>query len=111
MTLSRRISLSGARYSAGDFTLRIKENSATLTRGRYLSRGPSQTARIRRIIYVTICAASSPAPQAENFAAPPAAPLAFDYRPASARASTLPRQQDNRDTHQRLRRAAGRDSF
>ena len=43
MTLSRRISLSGARYSAGDFTLRIKENSATLTRGRYPSRGRRST--------------------------------------------------------------------
>ena len=43
MTLSRRISLSGARYSVGDITLRIKENSATLTRGRYLSRGRRST--------------------------------------------------------------------
>jgi membrane-bound inhibitor of C-type lysozyme len=43
MTLSRRISLSGTRYSAGDITLRIKENSATLTRGRYLSRGRRST--------------------------------------------------------------------
>jgi hypothetical protein len=31
------------RYSAGDITLRIKENSATLTRGRYLSRGRRST--------------------------------------------------------------------
>ena len=43
MNLSRRISLSGARYSAGDFTLRIKQNFATLTRGRYLSRGRRST--------------------------------------------------------------------
>ena len=38
MTLPRGISFSGARYSAGDITLRVKGNSATLTRGRYLSR-------------------------------------------------------------------------
>ena len=34
MTLPRRLSLSGARYSAGGITLRIKENAATLSRGR-----------------------------------------------------------------------------
>jgi membrane-bound inhibitor of C-type lysozyme len=43
MNLPRRISLSGARYSAGDITLRIKGNSATLTRGGYLSRGRRST--------------------------------------------------------------------
>jgi membrane-bound inhibitor of C-type lysozyme len=43
MTLPPRISLSGARYSAGDITLRIKGNSATLTRGRHLSRGRRST--------------------------------------------------------------------
>ena len=34
MTLPRRLSLSRARYSAGGITLRIKENAATLSRGR-----------------------------------------------------------------------------
>jgi membrane-bound inhibitor of C-type lysozyme len=34
MTLARRISLSGARYSAGGITLRIKEKDAALSRGR-----------------------------------------------------------------------------
>ena len=43
MTLPRRLSLSGTRYSAGDITLRVKGNSATLTRGRYLSRGRRST--------------------------------------------------------------------
>jgi membrane-bound inhibitor of C-type lysozyme len=43
MTLPRRLSLSGTRYSSGDITLRVKGNSATLTRGRYLSRGRRST--------------------------------------------------------------------
>jgi|SRR6516225_7480381 membrane-bound inhibitor of C-type lysozyme len=34
MTLPRRLSLSRARYSAGGITLRIKDNAATLSRGR-----------------------------------------------------------------------------
>ena len=34
MTLPRRLSLSGARYSAGSTTLRIKQNTAALSRGR-----------------------------------------------------------------------------
>src|SRR6266566_96063 len=34
MTLPRRVSLSGVRYSAGGITLRIKENVTTLSRGR-----------------------------------------------------------------------------
>jgi membrane-bound inhibitor of C-type lysozyme len=34
VTLPRRISLSGARYSSGGITLRIKESAATLSRGR-----------------------------------------------------------------------------
>jgi membrane-bound inhibitor of C-type lysozyme len=34
MTLPRRISFSGTRYSAGGITLRIKENSVTLSRRR-----------------------------------------------------------------------------
>jgi membrane-bound inhibitor of C-type lysozyme len=33
-TLPRRLSLSGKRYSSGGITLRIKENGATLSRGR-----------------------------------------------------------------------------
>jgi len=34
MTLPRRLSLSGTRYSAGSTTLRVKQNTATLSRGR-----------------------------------------------------------------------------
>lgn len=34
MTLLHRLSLSGTRYSAGTVTLRIKQNTATLSRGR-----------------------------------------------------------------------------
>jgi membrane-bound inhibitor of C-type lysozyme len=34
ITLPRRLSLSGARYSAGRTALRIRQNSATLSRGR-----------------------------------------------------------------------------
>jgi membrane-bound inhibitor of C-type lysozyme len=34
MTLRHRLALSGTRYSAGDVSLRIRENSATLARGR-----------------------------------------------------------------------------
>jgi membrane-bound inhibitor of C-type lysozyme len=34
MTLPRRLSLSGARYSGGGVSLRIKDNAATLSRGR-----------------------------------------------------------------------------
>jgi membrane-bound inhibitor of C-type lysozyme len=34
MTLPRRLSFSHARYSGGGITLRIKENAATLSRGR-----------------------------------------------------------------------------
>jgi membrane-bound inhibitor of C-type lysozyme len=43
MTLPRRTSLSGERYSAGDITLRVREHSATLSRGRYLSRNLRST--------------------------------------------------------------------
>jgi membrane-bound inhibitor of C-type lysozyme len=37
MTLPRRISFSGTRYSAGGITLRIKEKSVTLSRGRRMT--------------------------------------------------------------------------